>query len=237
MGILGRLTTALAILFCLGAHSIASPYKDFETALRSAYADYRSALFLTNANKQSEAVVAIGAFQDKWSALARGTTDLPPQYADDVHYQETLAKVAEIAGAAKAEAAAGRLSEAHASLEAVREQIGKLHERNGLMGFSDRMNAYHAVMEHVLAGYQGELDAAMLGSLREDAAVLAFLAGDLAKHPPEDAASPEFKPLLDAVLASVAALQAAARSADAAAVHKAMGGLKVPYSKLFLKFG
>ena len=37
--------------------------------------------------------------------------------------------------------------------------FGELHIRNGLYTFSDRMNTYHAKMEHVLGNdYQGFLD-------------------------------------------------------------------------------
>ena len=38
------------------------------------------------------------------------------------------------------------------------DEIGDLHARNGIIGFSDRMNAYHARMEEVLAA-QPKLDA------------------------------------------------------------------------------
>ena len=199
--------------------------------------DYRAALFTTNAGKPDAAAQAVDAFRQKWAALEATSTQAPPQYADDPAYAATLAKVAAIADSAAEEVAAGKLPQAHETLEAIRDQIGGLHERNGLVGFSDRMNAYHAKMEAVLGADYGSFDAAGLGALREDAAVLAYLAADIKAHPPVEANDPAYAVLLDGMMKSVAAVQDAARNGDPAAAKAALGGLKVPYSKLFLKFG
>ena len=205
--------------------------------MRGAYADYRGALFQTNANKPEAAVQAVAAFQQKWSALSAANTAAPPHYADDPAYAATLAKVAAITDTAAQEVAAGDLPKAHETLEAIRFEIGGLHERNGIVGFSDRMNAYHAKMEDVLGKDYGGFDAAGLGTLGEDAAVLAYLAADISAHPPVEASDAAYKPLLDGMVDSVTKLSQAARAGDAAAAKAALGNLKVPYSKLFLKFG
>jgi len=223
---------AASLMLAGAAH--AGPVADFEAQMRSAYADYRGALFQTNAGKQDAAVKAIDSFKAKWGALP---AEPPPQYADDAAYAGTLAGVAALADEAASQAADGKLAEAHETLEGIRDAIGGLHERNGLVGFSDRMNAYHAWMEKILGGDYGGFDPAGLATLRDDAAVLAYLAADLAAHPPAESADPSYQGLLDAVTASVAALRTAAQSGDAGAAKQAVGGLKVPYSKLFLKFG
>jgi len=229
--------SATAVLF-LHSAAIAGPVRDFENDMYAAYGDYRSALFLTNANKPEEAAKAIGAFSRKWDTLAAANAAAPPHYADDPAYGETLAKVGDIADVAAEQVAAGDLAEAHETLEAIRDEIGALHERNGIIAFSDRMNAYHAAMETVLAKDYGAFDPAQLGVLREDAAVLAYLAADVAAHPPANAAeSQEFAAALQAFQSSVQALQDAARADDASAASKAVNGLKGPYAKLFLKFG
>ena len=226
---------ALSLAFMGSAN--AGPVSDFEVAMRGTYADYRTALFQTNANQPEAAVQAVDAFKQKWSALSEANTIAPPQYADDPAYAETLAKVASIADKAATEVAAGELPKAHETLEAIRFEVGGLHERNGIVGFSDRMNAYHAKMEDVLGKDYSGFDAAGLGALREDAAVLAFLAADIKAHPPAEAADPAYGKLLDGMTNSVTALANAARAGDAAAAKTALGNLKVPYSKLFLKFG
>ena len=71
-----------------------------------------------------------------------------------------------------------------------------------------------------------------------DAAVLHYLAMQIADHPPADATdNPAFEAAMKPFMASVEALQTAVQSGDAAAAKKAIGGLKPPYSKLFLQFG
>jgi hypothetical protein len=233
---LRQLAIAAASLLLVGS-AYAGPVSDFEKSMRSAYADYRGALFQTNANNRDEAVRAVNDFREKWSTLARANAKAPPQYADDASYGATLAKVSAIVEAAAAQATAGKLAEAHGTLEAVRDQIGDLHERNGVIAFSDRMNAYHAKMEQILAKDYGGFSATGLGDLREDAAVLAYLAADIAAHPPADSADASYRTLLDGMNASVTALGLAAKSAEAGAAKRAVDGLKVPYSKFFLKFG
>lgn len=227
LGVIGSLTQAVH----------AGPVSDFETAMRQAYGDYRSALFATSAGDAQKAKGAIDGFQAKWSALAGANTTPPPQYADDAQYGETLKRVGEIAGNAGAQVGEGQLAEAHETLEAIREQIGALHERNGLIGFSDRMNAYHAQMEDILGRDYGGFDSVGLAQLREDAAVLDYLAAQIANHPPAEASDPAYEELLNGMMGSTAALVQAAQGENAEAASKAVAGLKVPYSKFFLKFG
>lgn len=234
---LSRLFAATATCLLLVSAVFAGPVGDFEIAMRTAYADYRAALFQTNSNNREEAVKAVVNFKQKWTALAAANSKAPPQYADDPSYGATLAKVSSIAEAAATQATAGKLTEAHNTLEGIRDQIGGLHERNGIIGFSHRMNAYHAKMEHILAKDYGGFNAAGLGDLREDAAVLAYLAAEIATHPPAESADPSYRTLLDGVNASVAAVLTAAKSSDVAAARRAVESLKVPYSKFFLKFG
>lgn len=229
---------ALLVVAFASTATLAGPVADFEASLRAAYADYRGALFQTNAKKPEESARAVTGFMAKWKALGDAAKAAPPpHYADDPMLAETMGAVAKIASTASDEIAAGKLAEAHETLEAIRDQIGDLRARNGIIGFSDRMNAYHANMEAMLgADYQG-FNAVGLGRLREDAAVLAFLAADIIAHPAKEAADPAYAGLIGGLKASVDALVAATRAGDPAAVKAAIDGLKVPYSKLFLKFG
>jgi hypothetical protein len=219
----------------LAGPALAGPVNDFESALRAAYADYRSALFLTNANKGEQALQAIDGFSRQWSALADAGAEAPPHYADDNGFRRTLDAVAETAAKARAVVASGALPAAHETLEGIREEIGQLHERNNIVGFSDRMNAYHAMMEQILGtDYTG---AEGMAALREDVAVLSYLADDIVAHPAPEASDPAYAPLLEAVMTSVMTVRAAARAGDAAAARPAVNALKPAYSKFFLTFG
>lgn len=229
---LAALATALVLSLPLPA--LAGPVADFEGALRAAYADYRAALFQSSAGNAEATKAAIAAFGGAVAGLKSGA--VPPQYADDPGFGATFDAVAGMVAEAATRAEAGNLAGAHEALEGVRAQIGGLHLRNGLYTFSDRMNAYHAQMEAVLgADYAGQPDG--MARLREDAAVLDYLARDIAGHPAPEAADPAYAQLQAGFLASVAALREAARAGDPAAAKAALAGLKAPYSKLFLRFG
>ena len=60
--------------------------------------------------------------------------------------------------------------------------------------------------------------------LAEKVGVLACWANKIATHPAPEAADPAYQPLTDAFQASVAAMQQAVRSGDAAAVKAALAG-------------
>lgn len=227
------LAASLLSLAAVASNALAGPVKDFESALRASYAPYRISLFATNAAKPDEAAKSLAAFKVAWTALAERPA--PPHYSDDARYAATLKAVADIADKAASEIAAGKLPAAHETLEAIRDEIAGLHARNGIIGFSDRMNAYHAHMEHVLAAAPN-LDAAGLATAAGDLAVLAYLADAIVANPPADADA-SFAALVADVQKSLATARAAVASGDATAAKAALGGLKAPYSKLFLKFG
>lgn len=227
------MTTAL---ICLPALAPAGPVSDFEGALRDAYGQYRAALFQSNSGNAEATTAAMKALSEKWSGLERQwAASPPPHYSDDAGFGATLMAVDGLITTASGQVTEGKLPEAHETLEGIRAQIGDLHLRNGMFTFSDRMNAYHAEMEHVLtAGVPA--DGQMTG-LAQSAGVLRYLADDIAAHPAPEAADPAYAGLLNGFMASVQALQTAVEAGDAAAAKAAVDNLKVPYSKLFAKFG
>ncbi|MFW2545294.1 hypothetical protein ACN2XU_21920 [Primorskyibacter sp. 2E107] len=233
------LLTFTAAVALLGSAALAGPVADYETPFREAYGTYRAALFGTNAGKADVSAGAINTLQAQLNTLLAEYREVPPpQYEDDPMWTASMDSAAATIDKAKAEIVEGRLPEAHETLEAFRDIIGDLHTRNGVLTYSDRMNAYHAEMEHLLAIDVTALDSTGIGEIREKAAVLSYLADDLLAHPPSEAeGSEEYTGLSRAFSTSVDALLSAVRSADVAAVKTAIGGLKVPYSKLFLKFG
>ena len=232
-GLLGWLFAA-SLLIPLGAN--AGPVQDFEKQLTGTYAHYRAALFLTNQNKKDETLAALAAFEKGWADILAQKTTPPPQYADDAKWPATLDEVSHVLHGAKGEAERGDLAKSHETLEAIRDLIGDLRLRNGMISFSDRMNAYHEQMEKVAGGnYDGEPG---LAKLREDVAVLAFLANEVERFKPAAfAADPAFVQGLAALTASVAALQTAVRAGDTAKLGELRKAIKPPYSRLFLRYG
>ena len=209
-------------------------------AMQAAYAPYRAALFRTNSKAQAESEQAIAAARRSWQALTdRYAAKPPPPYDRDTEFAATIGKVSAVYEQAEREIRQQQLPLAHETLEAARDLQAALRQRNGVVVYSDHMNAYHAEMEHVLtegpkllAGPQGSMQ------LMASAGVLDFLARRLrSEASPELLRDPEFVPALQAVEASSTALRNALLAQDMAAVRQAIAGLKGPYSRMFIRFG
>ena len=228
--------SGLAAALLASTAAWAGPVADSEAALRQVYGQYRVALFATNMGNAAKSTESLGAFAAGWTGLAE-TLPIAPQYQDDTAAPATFAAVTALAAEAQAAVDAGDLAKAHEVLEAVRAEIGGLHGRNGIIGFSDRMNAYHAAMEAVLVLDPTALDAAGLVDLAAQTGVLVYLAQDIANHPAPEAADPAYAPLADAMQLSVQALTDAVTSGDPAAMKAAIATLKPAYSKFFVQFG
>lgn len=228
----------LATSFLWPLIAVAGPFADAELQLRDAYGSYRTALFQSNSGNAEATGKAMQELDAKWTALSTDwTTSKPPQYEDDTDLEATLSEVTEIIQQATDEVAAGDLPKAHLTLEAVRAELDRLHQRNGIISFSDRMNAYHAKMETVLEFGAEEPNDDRLAEVTDAAAVLHYLAEDIVAHPAPESADAAYAPLVDGAVQSVETLRAAIRSGDMAKVKEAIGGLKGPYAKLFAKFG
>ena len=236
---MSQFALAAAVIVLTASGALAGQFAEFEAQLRAAYAPYRNALFQTNKKDKAASEAALKKFSSDWKALAaRWGKEPPPQYLDDARFATTLVEVTSVAEKAHAAIAKGDLAGAHEVLERIRDLLGDLRSRNGIITFSDRMNAYHEAMEHILTKPYGGYDTNGLGELREDTAVLAYLFRRLETHAPAYfTGGNEFSQALSGVKVSVENLLSAARSADPVAVRQAVQKLKQPYSVLFLKFG
>lgn len=209
-------------------------------AMQAAYAPYRAALFRTNSKAQAESEQAIAAARSQWRALSERHGAKPgAPYDRDPAFAATLKQVDEVYARAEAQIAARQLPEAHETLEKARDLLSDLRRRNNVVVFSDHMNAYHEQMEHVLIeGPKVLAQPAGLLELAAWAGTLDYLARRVRSEAPaalsQDA---EFKSLTEALIASVNGLRGAVTRQDEAAVREAIGKLKGPYSRLFLKFG
>ncbi|MEY4754180.1 MAG: hypothetical protein RJA44_1855 [Pseudomonadota bacterium] len=209
-------------------------------ALQQAYVPYRAALFRTNSKAQPESEQAIAATRKALAGVTAQWAARPGvPYDRDPGFATTLKQVDEVYARAQAQIGQTDLAGAHETLEAARDLLAELRQRNGVVVYSDHMNAYHEVMEHVLkdgpklAGEPGGLL-----KLAGPVGTLDYLAGRLdTQADPALKANTEFSRMAAAVRASVTALQEAVQRQDAAAVREALQGLKKPYSQMFLKFG
>lgn len=229
---------ALALGLFAGAAALAGdPVTD---AVQRAYGPYRAVLFKTNTGSQPESQLAMAQAQAAWAQIVSQFGAKPPApYDRDPGFAAALAEVTKVYAKAGDEIAQNKLTEAHETLEHARDVLAELRRRNQVIVFSDHMNAYHAEMEHVLIDGPKLLDQPQgMLKLTAQAGVLEYLSRRLATEAPSElAGNEEFAALVKTVGQSVAGLKAALLAQDAAAVKAAIGKIKGPYSKLFLKFG
>jgi len=228
---------ALALINAASFAQAADPVTD---ALVAAYVPYRAALFQTNSASASQAADALRPARSAWADLmARHAGKAAAPYDRDATFGVTLREVDSLYAKAEAQVQRGELAEAHETLERVRDVLAGLRQRNGVVVYSDHMNAYHAAMEHVLVeGKAWVVQPDGRWALAEQVGVLAYLADRLRSEAPESLRSQAaFAPMQQAVSDSVQRLREAVKAGQADAVVAALGQLKGPYSKLFLRFG
>lgn len=234
------LRTAAAALLSAAFLSPALAADAFTDAMVAAYGPYREALFRTNGQSQLESAQAIARAQQAWAeVLARFGQRAPAPYDRDPAFADSLGRVKAVYDTAAQEIAAGQLAQAHETLEAARDIQAELRQRNGVVVFSDHMNAYHLEMERALIDGPKWLqqDGHTL-RLVAQAGVLAYLVARLREQAPASLkADADFERALAAVEASVNQLREAAQSQDLARTKAALGQVKAPYSRLFLRFG
>jgi len=226
----------LGLLACLGAQA-ADPVTE---AITQAYAPYRAALFRTNSKAQAESEQAMAQARQAWQSIVDRYAAAPPiPYDKDPEFSASLQAVAKVYEQAAGEIGQGKLPQAHETLEQARDIMAELRRRNGVIVFSDHMNAYHAEMERML-----EQGTAMTSSpqamltLVKRVGVLEYLARQLRSEAPKALQSnAEFAAALQALETSVYTLHRAAMNQDATAAREALDRLKGPYSRMFLKFG
>jgi len=218
-----------------------TPFQQFTQDLTAAYANYRTALFQTNKNDQEKSLKSTTAFHEQWQALMTQYADAPPEvFAADPQWKSSLETIEQTVVASLEEIKAGQIAEAHETLEAVRDELGDVRRRNSVIMFSDHINTYHEVMEHVMewGAASQTLDAKAMLFAREQLSVLDFLAENIRQNTPQTYADNEkFQQLTKGLFASLAALREALDSNESEAILQAIKNLKAPYAKLFVNFG
>ncbi len=225
------------LLATVGTAQAHDPLTD---AINAAYPPYRAALFRTNTQAQAEAKQALQQARASWQAVIEGHGKHPPApYDRDPQVLATLTEVTRVYERADAQVQAGQLAEAHETLEGARGLMAELRRRNGVVTYSDHMNAFHAEMEHTLAeGKTLDTSPQRLLPLMGRVGVLDYLARRLrSEAPPTLAADPAFAAALQAVEQSVQALRDALLTQEPARIRPALEQLKKPYAQMFLRFG
>lgn len=234
----GKMThlAGLALVASLLAVTPASSQTAFQPMVDEAYGAYRAALFQTNANDQKGTLDALTAAQAGWTKVAASYRNSPPPaYAHDPRFGADIDEVSSLLRRAQSEASTGALPAAHETLEGVRDILGELRRRNGVIVFSDHINAYHTEMEHIIGG---EIPPDDKQRLTEQVGVLVYLDKKIRENASlalqEDA---KYRQLSAANTSAIEKLRSALAAGNPSEIKAAIEGLKPAYAKLFLAFG
>lgn len=232
-----KLMIASALSLVLSTAYAADTFTD---AMQQAYVPYRVALFKTGNGTPEEALNSVQQAQQMWKKISEQFgSKAPAPYDRDTAFTATLETVTQSYSEAIEQVKDKKLTIAHQTLEKVRGTLAELRHRNQVIVYSDHMNAYHAVMEQLIEHSKKTLaESDGIQKLTLKAGALIYLNEKLGSEAPtEFRNNPEFIKLLDAQNASIATLQKALFKKDAPAIQNAISKLKMPYSKLFVKFG
>jgi hypothetical protein len=233
----------VAAMLVAGAAPHASELSRFHDDVADAYAFYRSAAFYLGNGNAMVAGFELEQMRERWRVLTARYAQAPPDaYSDLPDFAATLAAIdARIASAAAG--AAGADAEAAAkALAPVRRTLATLRARAGVRVFSDCIDEVNAAMDALYVYRRAEPldveDLAQVNDVKAKAAVLGYVlercdaAADAAVR--ED---PEFRRLVDGMLASSAAVFPALDRKDTAAVINLLRELRSFDRILYLRSG
>jgi hypothetical protein len=230
-----------AALWATTQNGESNSFQQFQQDVNKAYASYRMSLFQTNKKNQAKSLESALNFQQQWQAITEKYGEAPPDvYANDPEWRATLFNISDINALGIQEILVGNLSDAHETLEAIRDELGALRQRNQVNTFSDHVNNYHEAMESLLLlGLKpNDIDNNSLLTIREELAVLEYLAEKMKGNAPVEYLQNEgFKQAINGVFNSLKNLRKAVNEKNPDNILKAIKKLKPAYAKVFIKFG
>jgi len=239
-----KLIIIFGILFLFqsaGAFATENRFKQFNADVGKAYSAYRVALFQTNKKNGDKSAQAVQTFLREWQEIQQNYGPQPPEiFSTDPQWEQTLATIEVIASQSATQIGENHVSEAHQTLEAIRDELSDLRKRNSVIVFSDHINNYHQVMESLLERdlRPAALDSQALSRIRGQLAVLTYLAGSIKKNAPASLVdNKQFRQLQEGLFTSLASLAQALDEGNPEKISKAVKMLKPAYAKLFLNFG
>ena len=229
----------LATMFMLLAAPVgvmASDYAAFTKDLAAPYSEYKKSLSLTSKKEDAEkAQLAIAAFVSGWEKLAaKYGKDVPTVFAATKDFPAVIARPVAVGKEAQALVKNGDVKAAHAVLEEVRYLMWNLRATNRIVALADKANNFHEALESVLDRSEHAKESAGLLAVEERFGPwLAVSWEEIALAPASETSAPGFPVLLQDGRASIAALRAALRSGDRAAVKQQANAVKNAYKKVF----
>jgi len=238
---LGPLT--LFLVLSLAAPALAGEAADFDARLGDALGQYRDAFAHSGSSlpDPTAAKEALSAFTAAWKSISdRWASHPPPQYSEDSHFSTELAEISTIAAQASAQAKAGGLEQAHASLGQIRALLAEMRRRNGLHGFADEMDAFDDRLSEEGDSLfdDPQLSPEQTVQLLEQTAVLAYLGERIQKQSPAALADDaNFLEMTEELNRQTLALQGLIAAGQSAPIAAALKDMRRYYDRLWLLYG
>jgi hypothetical protein len=214
----------------------------FLEASAQAYAPYRGALSYLHTGNAGLAALALDAMAARWAALCDRFRDQPPAaFAEDPAWQASLDAITGRIETARAQLESGDTAGATAALAPIRAALGGLRRRNGIVTFTDRIDAFSAAMATIWVHRRKPPDMAdpqTTAALAEQARALLLALLDVATEAPEKiAGDPQFQRLIEGSFKSVATIERAIEARDQALLISALREIRSSEQLLWMNFG
>jgi hypothetical protein len=237
-----HLLLAVVLVGFAQAQTSNDPPQDYFAAKQGAYRYYRSAWFYLRTGNVDLAAMELSFFVRGWDEIQSRFSEAPPgPFADDPLWRAGLAEIDALAADGMAALEAGDPEAAKASLAAIPRVMAAIRARNGVVTFSDAVDALTQAMES-LWRYRDEAadfdDAAIMTDLSEGAAGLRAAFGRVRDEAPDDVAfDDQFLRLVNDSDAAVERLEDALAARDQGALVGALRELRSFERLLWLNFG
>jgi len=216
----------------------------FVAAVSASWPQLKMSWFYCRTGNAMLAAEELDGFAAAWRDIESRFADAPPgPFARDKGWKASLAAVSGALGRAARLIAADDTRGARNALAAVRGELGTLRRRNGVILFSDHVDAYGAIVDRLVSlrartrkqavlsendieayrGLVGELRAAIENLRTRASAALRNNSG--------------FSGSIEGNLASIAKLERGIRNRHAKAIYGSVAAVRADYILLFTRYG
>jgi hypothetical protein len=229
-----------ALLWPAGARAEATD--DFLAASAAAYAPDRGAISYLHTGNIGLAALALDAMAARWAGLSDRFRNQPPGvFAKDPAWQASLDTITGRIETARAQLEAGDAKGAATALKPIRAALGELRRRNGIVTFSDRIDAFSAAMTAIWVHRHNPPDMSdpqTIAALTEQAQALRQAAEDVAADPPAKTAGDlQFQRLIEGSFGSIATIDRAIEARDQRLLINALREIRSSEQLLWMNFG
>jgi len=216
----------------------------FVAAVSAAYPQFKMAWFYCRTGNGMLAGEELDAFNAAWRAIrARFGSSPPGPFARDLKWKVSLDAITDALNEAGALIHADDTPHARDLLVSVRDELGALRRRNGVVIFSDHVDAYGAIVDRAVALRSLKREVTTLSD--SDIAAFAALAGELraavenlrARAPEALKNDSGFAGSIDGNLASIGKLERGIRTRHAKAIFGSVVAVRADFILLFTRYG